>query len=89
MQRIVDGRTAAQQSFQGMGDLQALITEAKSYKEEVEEMHAKLAFLQIQIKAMEDSTEYLASQKEVLDETKKETEENNEDLEKQLKVKEE
>jgi len=72
-----------------MNDLQALISEATNFKTEIEEMHAKLAFLQISIKAMEDATEYLAGQKDMLDESKKETEELNEDLEKQLKAKEE
>ena len=52
-------------------------------------MHTKHEHLNIKIKEMVDGTEYLQEKKEELDHTKKETDERNEDLEKQLKAKEE
>lgn len=52
-------------------------------------MHVNLQHLTIQIKMMEDGTEFLNERKELLDEQKKSMDEHNEDLEKQCKAKEE
>ena len=47
-------REQIQNSFMAMGELQGFINEAEKYKDEIEEMHVKLAYLKIQIKGMED-----------------------------------
>lgn len=52
-------------------------------------MHVSLQFLQVKIKGMEDNTDFLTDQKERFDDEKKLTDEQNEDLERQLKAKEE
>ena len=73
----------------GMAELQALITEATKYKDEIEDMHTEHEHLNIKIKEMADGTEYLQEKKEALDHDKKTRDEENEELEKQLKAKEE
>ena len=87
--KVDDNRNQAEMAFKNMSDLQSLIKEANDYKSDIEDMHVKLAHLQITIKTMEDTTEYLTNQKEDLDDRKKATEESNEDLTRQLKAKEE
>ena len=52
-------------------------------------MHTRHEHLNIKIKEMADGTEFLLNKKESLDMQKKETDASNEDLEKQLKAKEE
>lgn len=72
-----------------MGELQKLINEADKYIKEIEDMHQELAFLQVQIKGMGEYTEYLLGQKDYLEDEKKRVDEQNEDLEKQVRAKEE
>lgn len=72
-----------------MKELQDFITEENTYRENIENMHVELQFLNIRIKELDDGVEYLQGKKEDLDEAKKATDEQNEDLEKQLKAKEE
>lgn len=38
-------REQTQNSFMAMGELQGFINEAEKYKDEIEEMHVKLAYL--------------------------------------------
>lgn len=66
-----------------------MIKEANDYLAEIELNHVQLQFLSIKIKEYEEATEYLLLQKEKLDDAKKRTDETNEELEKQLKAKEE
>lgn len=87
--RLVAAREKTQSDYMAMAELQALINEGNKYKEEIEVMHVKHEHLNIKIKEMADGTEYLQEKKEVLDAEKKETDERNEDLEKQLRAKEE
>ena len=89
LKALADHRARLQTEFNGMADLQVLINDGEKFKEEIEDMHVKLAFLVAQIKMMEDGTDYLQEKKELLDEQKKTQDESNEDLEKQVKAKEE
>lgn len=89
LQRLQTEREQANQQYMAMGELQGLITEAERYAAEVEEMHVEHGFLNIRIKELDDACDYLQQTKEELDEKKKETDVANEDLEKQLKAKEE
>lgn len=86
---ILDNRDKAQAEYMAMAELQKQISEAKKYTEEIEEMHHDLGFLQVRIKGMEEYTEYLFTQKDYLEDEKKRVDEQNEDLEKQVKAKEE
>ena len=54
-----------------MGDLQGFISEANKYQSEIEEMHVKLQYIQVQIKMMEDGTEFLNEKKDILEDTKR------------------
>ena len=72
-----------------MGELQGHIAEAEKYKTEIEEMHVTLQHLSIKITCLEDVTTTLANKKQQLEDEKKATDEQNEDLERQLKAKEE
>lgn len=72
-----------------MTELQKLIKEAQDYEEDIENMHEQIAFLQIQIQGQENYTEHLLSEKERLDDQKKLTDEQNEDLDRQVKAKDE
>ena len=89
MQRLQTERGQAHTQYMAMGELQGLITEAERYATEVEDMHVEHGFLNIKIKELDDACDYLQQTKEELDEKKKETDIANEDLEKQLKAKEE
>ena len=73
----------------GMTELQAKITEANTYLSEIEIFHVQLQHKAILVKELETATEYYQEKKEELDEQKKTTDDANEDLEKQLKGKEE
>jgi hypothetical protein len=72
-----------------MSEVQAIIAEGVKYKNEIEDMHSKLQLLSIMIKELEDGTEFLVEKKEELDAQKKATDDQNEELEKTLKSKEE
>ena len=72
-----------------MTELQALITEANKYMDDIEMMHVKHQHLQIKIEELKIGTEYLQKEKDDLDEQKKDTDMKNEDNEKQLRAKEE
>ena len=89
LQTLQDERQKTDQQYMAMGELQGLITQAKDFAAEIEEMHVEHTFLNIRIKELDDACEYLQETKEKLDEQKKATDEANEDLEKQLKAKEE
>lgn len=72
-----------------MGELQGLITQAKEFADDIENMHVEHTYLNVKIQELDDACEYLQTTKDKLDEQKKATDEANEDLEKQLKAKEE
>ena len=84
-----DSRLKAESDYQGMGDLQQLIVEAQTYTDDIELMHQELAFLQVKIKGQEEYTEYLFGKKDYLDDEKKRVDEQNDDLDRQVKAKEE
>jgi len=50
LRTLAENRAKADAAFMGMTELQNFIKEAQNFKEEIEEMHVKLAFLTIQIK---------------------------------------
>lgn len=89
LKQLQEDREKAHQDYMGMSELQTLITDAKQFADEIEEMHVEHTYLNIRIKELDDACEELQSTKEKLDEQKKATDEANEDLEKQLKAKEE
>jgi hypothetical protein len=62
--KVVTERDTVDKAYLGMAELQALITEAKKYKDEIEEMHTEHEHLNIKIKEMADGTEYLQEKKE-------------------------
>jgi hypothetical protein len=66
-QKLIDNREKTQTEYMAMTELQALITEANKYKDEIEDMHTKHEHLNIKIKEMVDGTEYLQEKKEDLD----------------------
>ena len=86
---LKDNRAKVKAEFVGMQELQGLIDQENKYKQEIEEMHVKLAFLAIQVTMLEDGTNMLTEKKELLDEQKKRQDEANEELAKQLTAKEE
>ena len=66
-----------------------MIKEANDYLTEIEINHVQLQYLSVKIKEYEDGTDYLLLQKEKLEDAKKRTDETTEELEKQLRAKEE
>jgi hypothetical protein len=89
MGNIQADREKVHSEFMGMTELQAKISEAKTYLSEIEIFHVQLQHKAILVKELEIATDSLQEKKEELDEQKKITDDANEDLEKQLKAKEE
>lgn len=89
LQKILDDRAKAEAAYQGMGELQGLIKEANDINEQIEKKHVELEHFQVTIKGYEAFTEYLLEKKERYDEDKKHTDETNEDLDRQVRTKEE
>ena len=87
--KIQADRDKVNTEYMSMSELQAKIKEAEEYLREIEIFHVSLQHKSIEIHELEQATEYLQTKKEEIDEQKKGTEETNEDLEKQLKAKEE
>lgn len=89
-QDIVDERTKLKSEFEAMKEVQDLIDKENTYRDEIEEMQVRLQFLAIRINTLEASVEgHLTEKKDQLDRDKKFTAEQNEDLERQRKAKEE
>ena len=82
-------RELVKQQFEQNIELQKSLMEASDLKKQIEEAHIKLELLQIQVKELEDGTEFLNDKKEQLIEAKKQAEIRNEELRKELAAKEE
>jgi hypothetical protein len=82
-------REQVKQQFEQNIDLQKSLQEAIDLRQAIEESNVKLELLQIQVKELEDATEFLNDKKEQLIEAKKAADVRNEELKKELAAKEE
>jgi len=91
-QEIADFKVQREQvkvQFESNVELQSSLKEAIDLRQQIEDANVKLELLQIQVKELEDATEFLNDKKEELVEAKKAADVKNEDLRKELAAKEE
>lgn len=89
LEGIKNKRNKAQADYMAMSELQNLITECSKTRQDIEVKVVDLQHFQITIKGMEEFTNFLLDQKDRLEDEKKQTDEANEDLAKQVRVREE
>lgn len=82
-------RAKVQQKFQADKDLQDCLAEEKQLREKIEDSNVNLELLNIQVKELEDDTDFLNEKKDELNEQRKGAEIKNEELKKELSAKEE
>lgn len=89
IKKYKDSRATVRTQFEQNVDLQKGMQEETDLKQEIEDAHVSLDLLQIQVKELEDATEFLNEKKEEMIEAKKHADVKNEELRKELSAKEE
>jgi len=82
LDKIKADRAAADGVYMGMSSLQALIKQAKDFREEIELFIVEKEFLGINIEELDKTADELMEKKDDLEEKKKKMENQNEELEK-------
>ena len=89
VKRFREQRAAVKMQFEQNAELQQGLQEEVRLKREIEDALVRLDLLNIQVKELEEATESLTCRKEALMEEKKQAEQRNEELRKELQAKEE